>query len=50
MEGERIGLGGGGVESNLGASSGILGCSAGDELCVVVLEQVIIEAHVLFLR
>ena len=39
----------GGREDVLGAASGVLGRAAGDELRVVVLDQVFVEAHVFFL-
>lgn len=32
----------------LGSASGVLGCAASNELCVVVLDEVLVEAHVLF--
>ena len=35
-------------EDVLGPASGVLGCTAGDELRVVVLDQVFVEAHVFF--
>lgn len=35
-------------EEYLCATSGVLRSAAGDELCVVVLQQVFVEAHVLF--
>lgn len=38
-----------GREDVLGAASGVLGRAAGDELRVVVLDQVFVEAHVFFL-
>jgi hypothetical protein len=33
----------------LGAASGVLGSSAGDELCGVVVEKVLVDSEVLFL-
>lgn len=33
----------------LSASSGVLGSPAGDDFGVIVLEQVVVETHVLFL-
>ena len=35
-------------EGYLSASSSILGTTAGDELCVVVLEEVFVEGHMFF--
>ena len=37
---------GGRGEDVLGAAGGVLGCAAGDELGVVVLDQVFVQAHV----
>ena len=36
--------------THLGSASGVLGCAAGDEFGVVVLDQIFVEAHVLFFR
>lgn len=35
--------------THLGSPSGVLSCSAGDELSIAVLEEVFVEAHMLFL-